>query len=317
MFGSSTQLNDCLLLRIAGGVQLAFVSLLFRSISPQSCLFGPRCDDVVCAYKNGWSMFSSSTQSVRLSIFTSHRGWVQLALIPLLFCSTRGNSAANLVDLTAGLINSHWFPPPLFLLWERRIFCNELLNRPPPLSFVRWKGVSLSCLSKIHHILAIHDSIRQLYTVQKIMSCLTHIGSRPSSHCYTSCSQDNDISSLPPFPYYPIIPLFVFKTKSQPMSIFSPLVRNICIWWTNYNCQNKIHPVHHQLDVEILSDAVIPDVISYSGWETQSQHHSKVLVLKIQASATLALLTLILTDKVCQKSTPKAIHTILKKIFFF
>ena len=52
-------------------------------------------------------------------VFLRLAGGFKLALITLLFSSTRENSAANLVELTTRCINLHWHPPPYFVKRKR------------------------------------------------------------------------------------------------------------------------------------------------------------------------------------------------------
>ena len=83
-------------------------------------------------------------------MFASHRGFSTCVDSPPFF-STRGNFAANLVDLTAGAFN--WLTPPFLLLCEGREFRDEFVDSIAPASLFCEKERGLFCMmSPIHHV---------------------------------------------------------------------------------------------------------------------------------------------------------------------
>ena len=127
--------------------------------SSQAYLFDLSCGEVDCAYKNGQAMSCSSAQFLMIVYFCiSCKGGGQLALIPLLIRSTRGNYVANLFDLNAGFINLHVFAPLPFFVRRKRTpqqIC-EFNDVDQPSTFVRRKMDLCVVFSRNHDLIMRH-----------------------------------------------------------------------------------------------------------------------------------------------------------------
>ena len=121
----------------------------------------------------------------------TRRGEVKLALIPLLFSSTRGNYAPNLVHLTTGFINLHLFAVlPSFVGGKRTLRWVSGVNC---LSFLLWEEKE----SLWHDVPKVSCS--------DYVECLTAIASHPKTWCL---AQLNIGSNLPPPSYHLIFLIF-------------------------------------------------------------------------------------------------------------
>ena len=137
-----------------------------------SCLFSPSWANMVRPIDQ--AMFGSLDQW--WLIFCVLSWGVQLALIPLLFSSIRGNLVANLFDLTIEVLILLTPPLSSFICEEEENYAmNMWYLIPPPLSFPTQKRGLFCMMPSRHHVLAMRDALRLSTHSQIMMSCLTQL----------------------------------------------------------------------------------------------------------------------------------------------
>ena len=155
-------------------------------------------------YWNGQAMSGSSAQSGKIVISRlahGEGGWTCIGSLP--FSSTRGNSAANLIDLSAGFINLHWFASLSFFYGKEENSAMNFRIQLPPFSFVTRKWVFLTrCPQGIIFFLGvIHYGYWR--TCQNMMSYFTQYWIEyflPSSYLILLIFARQQLFNHPPFP---------------------------------------------------------------------------------------------------------------------